>query len=134
VPFQLTLRIDTAVPRIDIHELHSTCHDQSWNLVPAEPAANPSKSDSLPARQYLDPLIQLQTKALATAAELRSRRWPRWAKPLEDYESDLKLSPRDFGDRSRVQASLRPTIEPLLSIEEQSGFPSGWKWRAAAAT
>jgi hypothetical protein len=104
------------------------CHNENWNLVPTAPAANQAKSDSLPAREYLDAFIAVQTTALRMVAELGSKRLPRWARPVEDYESGLRLPRGDFADAGRIRESLRSTIEPLLSIAEQSGFPVGWKW------
>ena len=73
-------------------------------------------------------MVELHTEALKTVSELGSTKLPRWAKPIDDYESDLKLSRGDFGDRARVRTSLLSAIEPLMSIAERSGFTGGWRW------
>ena len=86
-------------------------HDQMWNLIPADPSFNSSKSDRLPPMdRYFDDFYALQREAvnIVKAAQPKNRF-------LEDYLQVFKT--HDF-DRS----TYRRTLEPLLAIAANNGF------------
>ena len=94
-------------------------HNLLWNLIPADPSINSSKSNNLPPLEvYLKPFAEVQQKALKT---LYSKN-PNDAN-LEDYLmvcdsiSDLvKFSESDFYN------VFRKTFSPMVQIAENMGF------------
>ena len=86
-------------------------HDQMWNLIPADPSFNSSKSDRLPPMgRYFKGFYNLQRDAvdIVKAAQPKNRF-------LEDYLQVFKT--HDFDD-----AAYRRTLEPLLAIAANNGF------------
>ncbi|MFC4211901.1 HNH endonuclease domain-containing protein [Pedobacter lithocola] len=93
-------------------------HDLFWNLIPACPSFNSSKSDKLPQlEKYFDAFYDLQK----TAIEIIKYRMPK-EKLLEDYLSifpdleSLQKLPDDY------KAKFKTTIEPLITIAGNNGF------------
>lgn len=102
-------------------------HDLLWNLAPAAERANRSKGDTLPdLSAYFAQFAALQRAGFQIAFEADKKNW------LEDYAllfaDDLPaisaMSEADF--RSR----LRERIAPLVQIAANTGFPTGWTYRA----
>lgn len=93
-------------------------HDLIWNLIPADPAFNSTKSDKLPLYdRYFDDFFHLQQQAI----DIVSRQKPN-CKWLEDY---LTIWP-EFNPAVQHEATLkekfRETIRPLLTIASNNGF------------
>jgi len=89
-------------------------HDLIWNLAPANPAFNSSKSDKLPSLdKYFDPFFQLQRQAI----EIIQCKAPK-NKLLEDY---LMLFPLIETNRLERQQFLEQ-IQPLITIASNNGF------------
>jgi len=93
-------------------------HDLLWNLIPACPSFNSSKSDKLPQlEKYFDAFYGLQKKAI----EILKYRMPK-EKLLEDYLSifsdleSLHVLPDTYKDK------FKRTIEPLITIAANNGF------------
>ncbi|WP_244214297.1 HNH endonuclease domain-containing protein [Pedobacter jejuensis] len=93
-------------------------HDLFWNLIPACPSFNSSKSDKLPQlEKYFDAFYGLQK----TAIKIIKYRMPK-EKLLEDYLSifpdleSLQKLPDDY------KAKFKTTIEPLITIAGNNGF------------
>lgn len=86
-------------------------HDQMWNLIPADPSFNSSKSDKLPPLDlYFDDFYFLQKEALKIIRTNKPKN-----KFLEDYYTLFK----GF-DISKEQ--YRECIEPLVTIAHHNGF------------
>ena len=86
-------------------------HDQMWNLIPADPTFNMSKSAKLPPLEsYFDNFYDLQKEALKIITALTPKN-----KFLEDYYTVFKKT-----DISKDQ--YRDCIEPLLTIAHNNGF------------
>lgn len=86
-------------------------HDQMWNLIPADPSFNSSKSDRLPPLdRYFDDFYALQREAVNIVKAARPKN-----RFLEDY---LQV----FNTHDFDQAAFRRTLEPLLAIAANNGF------------
>ncbi len=94
-------------------------HDLIWNLIPAYPSFNSSKSDKLPSMEkYFNPFFDLQRTAIRIIEEKHPRN-----KFLEDYLtifSDLAEIGNLPIDISR--AKFRERIQPLITIASNNGF------------
>jgi len=93
-------------------------HDQLWNLVPAAPAYNLTKSDRLPSlHRHLRPFIDAhwQLATVVRAHDLRS-------KLLEDYLTIVPEPLHRVTDRYLFGDKLRDTLVPLHGIAANSGF------------
>lgn len=101
-------------------------HDNLWNLVPARPEANSSKSNRLPHPRYLPQLVQTQHLALAT---LRGSGRTQWESLMECYTTDLRLPTTDpVPPPGDLQRAFSQVALPLLQLAENQGFESGWAW------
>ncbi|WP_029281350.1 HNH endonuclease domain-containing protein [Pedobacter sp. R20-19] len=93
-------------------------HDLLWNLIPACPSFNSSKSDKLPQlEKYFDAFYGLQK----TAIEIMKYRTPK-EKLLEDYLiifPDLE-NVKELPDVYKLK--FKSTIEPLITIAGNNGF------------
>ncbi|KLT64747.1 HNH endonuclease domain-containing protein [Pedobacter sp. BMA] len=93
-------------------------HDLIWNLIPASPSFNSSKSDRLPPLdKYFDGFYHLQKQAIEITKHKAVK------EPLlEDYLSifpdleSLTSLPDDY------KIKFRSTIEPLITIAGNNGF------------
>ena len=101
-------------------------HNQLWNLIPVDPQANSSKSDSLPSEIYIDRLAETQRAALSIARDSFSN--DKWKKEVEPYITDLYLTPEDTLDGEKLKFAYHSTLKPLMSIAEQQGFQRGWTY------
>lgn len=96
-----------------------TLHNMLWDLLPADPSINSSKSDNLPSlEKYLRPFANIQRNALKTLYDKNPNN-----NILEDYLivydsiSDLvNLSESDFYD------VYRKTFSPMVQTAENMGF------------
>lgn len=98
-------------------------HDLAWNLLPADPSVNSSKSDRIPdLAHYLPGMASLQRRALETYAGLG-----REDRLLEDYLS-LGYSVPDLLDLSSEQfyEVFYRTFSPIAQIASNMGFET-WK-------
>ena len=94
-------------------------HNLLWNLIPANPSINSSKSNNLPLLdRYLQPFAAVQQRALTTLYEKNPNN-----SILEDYLiihdsiSDLiNLSETDFYN------VFKRTFSPMVQIAENMGF------------
>ena len=102
-------------------------HDQLWNLIPADPKANSSKSDQIPSECYIDRLAETQSAALSIARDSWSI--GKWTKEVEPYTSDLHITFEETLDREKLRCAYRKTLEPLMSIAVYQGFQSGWTYK-----
>lgn len=91
-------------------------HDLMWNLIPADPKFNCSKTNKLPSLDdYFEDFFNLQLSAIKITQEKAPTN-----KFLQDYLSifpDLK----DF-DQPTFKARYRETLQPLITIAGNNGF------------
>lgn len=86
-------------------------HDLMWNLLPADPVFNSTKSDRLPSMdRFFDNFFDIHRKSVDTIKRIDPRN-----RFLEDY---LSIFPNLTLTRTR----LRDTIQPMLSIAHNNGF------------
>lgn len=94
-------------------------HGLMWNLIPAHPSINSSKSDKLPR---LDTFFSDFFTHQKLAFEIASREKPN-TKFRKDY---LSIFPNldDFlhKDVEIVKSKFRESIEPLVTIASNNGF------------
>ena len=81
-------------------------HDLMWNLVPANPSINSSKSDKIPNIDlYLNPFIHIQERVFNQLQEMRTRN-----KLIEDYfpllSDDKTLDKLRLAENMRGQAMI----------------------------
>lgn len=96
-------------------------HDLIWNLIPADPSFNSSKSDKLPIlEKHFDPFFNLQEQAVAIIRHKAPKH-----KFLEDYLTLFPLMETQALERQRFLEQ----IQPLITIASNNGFefyePSG---------
>lgn len=95
------------------------CHDQIWNLIPADPSINSSKCDRLPSLDdYLPALARTHQKAVT--------QWLAAGKSdkiLDDYAA-MGLAPRDLASMAdaRLVECFRKTFAPMAQIAANMGF------------
>jgi hypothetical protein len=89
-------------------------HDLIWNLLPANPSFNSSKSDKLPQLdKYFEPFFQLQE----TAVKIIQLKAPK-TKFLQDYLTLFPtLTDQHFNSRNFLEQ-----IQPLVTIASNNGF------------
>lgn len=89
-------------------------HDLMWNLIPADPSFNSSKSDKLPVLdKYFDPFYNLQQQAV----EIIQHKAPKH-KFLEDYLTIFPLLTHQPIERQKFLEQ----IQPLVTIASNNGF------------
>jgi len=89
-------------------------HDLIWNLIPADPAFNSSKSDKIPVlEQYFDPFFKLQQNAV----EIIRYKTPK-NKYLQDY---LTIFP-NFEVAPISRDKFLDQVQPLVTIASNNGF------------
>lgn len=94
-------------------------HDLLWNLMPADPSINSSKSNRLPnLKEYLPKLAEAHQSALRTFLSLNKR-----SKLLEDYLS-LGCSAQELVsmDHEHLYDCFNQTFSPLNQIAMNMGF------------
>ena len=102
-------------------------HDNLWNLIPALPSANSSKSDNLPDGRYLGVLAEAHYGALAA----RARYFPKKGEKLvESYAADLKLPFDDLADRKKLRRAYEVFIPPLVDLAKANRFRGGWVYKS----
>lgn len=95
------------------------CHDQLWNLIPADPSINSSKCDRLPDLDtYLPSLAR--THKSAVTQWLASNKY---VKLLDDY-AFMGLAPNAIPAMGDVQIvdCFRKTFAPMAQIAANMGF------------
>ncbi len=88
-------------------------HDLIWNLIPADPSFNGTKSDKLPPLNiFFDPFFDVQK----IGVDVMKIKYPR-NKQLEDY---LTIFP-DLNE-SFTKEKMKENIQPLITIASNNGF------------
>jgi len=94
-------------------------HDQLWNLIPADPSINSSKSDKLPPLEfYLPKLAEEHRKALKSFLTHGGKE-----KDVDDFAS-LGYAPKELINlnRERYIAAYHQTFSPLFQIAHNMGY------------
>ena len=104
-----------------------TAHDLLWNLVPTTKEVNSSKSDNLPAENYLNDFVTLQYNAFHTVVSIISER----NKLLEDYSVLFKRTLNEISAMEKNEFSIRmlDSIKPQLQIAKNMGFQYNWIYK-----
>lgn len=90
-------------------------HDLVWNLIPADPSYNSTKSNKLPKLEdHFKPFFNLQKQAF----DIISSKMPK-SKLLEDYYTVLGQ-----GQKTLNESKFKDIIAPLISIAANNGFES----------
>ena len=100
------------------------CHDQAWNLCPVTHSANSSKSNRLPAKEYIELFVRQQHHALLVGADILSA--PFWEKLTSAYMLDLRLDERGLLNEDKLRTAYQATFGSLMTLAEQSGFEADW--------
>ena len=99
-------------------------HDLLWNLMPADPSINSSKSNRLPdLNLYLPKLAEAHQAALRINLEMGKQ-----DKLLEDYLS-MGHTPQEIADmdREHLMDCFFQTFTPMHQIALNMGFET-WKY------
>lgn len=104
-----------------------TGHDQLWNLLPTIKEVNSSKSDNLPAANYVNKFSTLQYDAFHTILQKISKD----RKLLEDYSVLFNQTLSQINAMSQVKftARIQDSITPQLQIAKNMGFQDNWIYR-----
>jgi hypothetical protein len=102
-------------------------HDQLWNLVPAPPSVNSSKSNNIPSASYFRSFVELQHKGLVAAKSLFPK--SKLEKLVESYIADLRLrSPEDLFSFDRLLEAYGQSLSPLVTLAINQGFSGDWRY------
>lgn len=104
-------------------------HDQIWNLIPVVPEVNSSKSNNLPAKQYLKAFVAIQHLGLTISHDNLGEK--AWGNYIEPFIGDLKMIPEDLLNLERLENAYTATVTPLMTLAENQGFSSNWIYRLA---
>jgi hypothetical protein len=111
-------------------------HDLIWNLIPANRAANSSKSDSLPSfTHYLDLHIDSHYDSLQIIRGQISSLDPKKKRSLNEiidqYTTLARGSDVDALTMSRDQfrIKLKSELQIQADLAKRLKFPDGWVWR-----
>ena len=101
-------------------------HSHLWNLAPVAEEANQSKSDRLPADNYLPALVGVQHEALT----IRKCHFPgKFAKLIDPYYNDLGLSASELMDETKLFAAYKKLMKPTIAMAQNNQFSPGWRWK-----
>ncbi|MGF1691342.1 HNH endonuclease domain-containing protein [Photobacterium kagoshimensis] len=97
-------------------------HDQQWNLIPINPTTNSSKSNNLPAKQYLKHFIKIQKSAVQFAISTNKK------SVIEDHLIGLQCTEIELSTySSQLEHRFYKTIESLIDMAGLQGFECGWE-------
>lgn len=114
----------------------SVVHNRPWNLIPTSPHLNSSKSDKLPAIEYVSKFVIVQHSALTIAHQLvkddllKARTWDDYVSQfvadlgVANYESLLSLD--------SLNTAYSRTLLPLLQLAEVNGFTPNWHYEVTS--
>jgi hypothetical protein len=93
-------------------------HDLMWNLIPADPSFNCTKSDKLPSLdKYFEPFYALQAIAIEVVQQVAPKN-----RYLEDYLTILpEVSLIKVSDEIAKQR-YKEQLQPLITIANNNGF------------
>ncbi len=95
-----------------------TTHDLIWNLIPADPGINSSKSNKLPEKSFLNQFVAIQKMGLKVVFDKKPRN-----KLLEDYAVFGASVPELLAlSDSRFYELYDNQISPQLQLAHQLGF------------
>ena len=111
-------------------------HDLIWNLIPVSPAANASKSDSLPSFvHYLDSYIDFHCDSLEMVRQrmpilgLKSKKSV--TEMIDQYATLARGSDIDASmmSRDQLRVRLKSELEIQAILARRLKFPDAWVWR-----
>jgi hypothetical protein len=95
-----------------------TTHDLIWNLIPADPSINSTKSNRLPTRRFLEPFVEIQKAGLKVVLDKSPRN-----RLLEDYAVFGVSVPELLAlPQTRFYELYDNQISPQLQLAHQLGF------------
>lgn len=97
------------------------CHDELWNLIPADPSANSSKGNNLPSETEVTCFIATQCRALVISRKVIDSE-SIWLKKVQAFSVGLSLSPSDLLLNEQINAAYRRKLSPLLGLASQLGY------------
>ena len=95
------------------------CHDQIWNLIPADKRFNMTKSDRLPVLyRYFDAFFKMQHLAINTISRLQpgNKFLQEYLTVIPDYRIDQGL------DVSLLKQRFHDATFPMVTIAANNGF------------
>lgn len=102
-------------------------HNQLWNLLPVDPSANSSKSNSLPHENYFDDFVEIQYNALIICQRKIIRK-DLVNLAIAEYSEALNLDIEKELNITKVQESYQLLIPPLMTIARSYGFSNSWEY------
>lgn len=102
------------------------CHDQLWNLVPTSKGINSSKGHSVPSEEYLNPLADIHSKALAIVMDAPDITRAERHKFIEAYLADLKVQESEITEGKIMGQTYQDVLLPQMNLARQAGFQGGW--------
>jgi hypothetical protein len=98
--------------------------------VPVRPEANAAKGHALPNTRYLPDLARIHAHGLAIFNCQMGGDSPRFDRIADPYLADLGLAEYELTDARALTEAYENTLEPLLALARQSGFPAGWQFQS----
>ncbi|UZD64562.1 HNH endonuclease domain-containing protein [Marinobacter sp. AN1] len=95
------------------------CHDELWNLIPADPIANIKKGRAIPSENKLKPFIEQHLIGIEIHHSKNRKSWPRIVQP---YLEGLSLSADEVLNPDLVAAALEGKMKPLMSLAKNLGY------------
>jgi hypothetical protein len=101
-------------------------HNELWNLIPVNSAANLSKFNSLPAPHYFGKFIEVQFSGLQIYKNLANKR--KWDKVADSFLTGLHLIKTDLLNPDTFHRAYKKTYDPLFQMAENHGFTANWRY------
>lgn len=105
---------------------HFIGRSNAWNLLPADPAASASKSDSLPHARYFDDFVTAQHGALTACRELPQTSLTEQV--IEEYAAALKVERGRLFSSRGLRTAYKRLMDPFMKTAEECKFPRDWEY------
>lgn len=97
------------------------CHDELWNLIPADPVANSAKGRALPSDKNFCDFIVQQHEGLSIYKKIHGNN-KSWNRVARTFVEGLSISENELLDYSKLLVAYENKLNPLISLARTMGY------------